>query len=245
MHFFTEQDLSHASSVTLKGDDAHHLIHVLRARCGEQAELSDACGRTYLCTVESLTGGEVRFAVGGKIEGDRELPASVTLYQSIVKGDKMDLIIQKAVELGTARIVPVITGRTVARPDEKSARRKQERWQKIAASAAEQCGRARIPEVAPVCPFDEALLEAERADRFLFPYECASGMDQTRSVLTEIEAGSSVAVMIGPEGGFKLSEVEKARDAGACILTLGSRILRAETAALTALSWLVYQLEEM
>ncbi len=244
MHFFTEQDLSEAASVVLSGESAHHLLHVLRIRPGEIIELSDACGRTYRCQLTGTSQEGAVFSVEGEIEKNRELPCRITLFQSLAKGDKMAFVIQKAVELGVARIVPVITERTVARPDHKGAAHKRERWQKIAQSAAKQCGRAVIPEVDPVVMFDDALEDAAASDHFLFPYECAEGMTRSREVFNRIEPGSSVSIMIGPEGGFELAEVDAARRAGALIVTLGSRILRTETAALTALSWLVFKLEE-
>ena len=140
-------------------------------------------------------------------------------------------------------IVPVLMSRSIARPDKKSAARKAERWQKIAESAAKQCGRAVIPEVTPVTGYEEALREASGEDRFILPYECAEGMDRSRRIFSELAQARGIAVMIGPEGGFDPAEVQKAGEAGAEIVTLGSRILRTETAGLTVLSWIVFQLD--
>ena len=243
MHFFTEQDLTGAAEVLLDGPAAHHMIHVLRAHPGEKAEISDSRGRIYDCTLIGIREDGAMLSVDREIQKNRELPSRITLYQGLPKGDKMSLIIQKAVELGVGRIAPVIMERSVARPDRKSAAHKLQRWQKIAASAAEQCGRAVIPEVLPVRAFDEVLGEAAEADRFLLPYECAEGMERTRSLFSDLPAAGEIAVMIGPEGGYTPQEIESAEKAGAMIMTLGNRILRAETAAITALSWIVFQLE--
>ncbi len=243
MHFFTEQDLTGAETVCLEQDNAHHLIHVLRAHAGEKVEISDKCGRTYSCTLTDTAVGRAFLSVDSEIVRDRELPSRVTLYQGLPKGDKMALIIQKAVELGVSRIVPVLMSRSIARPDKKSAARKAERWQKIAESAAKQCGRAVIPEVTPVTGYEEALREASGEDRFILPYECAEGMDRSRRIFSELAQARGIAVMIGPEGGFDPAEVQKAGEAGAEIVTLGSRILRTETAGLTVLSWIVFQLD--
>ena len=244
MHFFTDEDLTGARKVCLDEENTHHLLNVLRADTGDQLEVSDACGRTYSCTILETADKTAVCSVDREIEQNRELPCEITLFQSIAKGDKMDWVIQKAVELGVTRIVPVITGRTIARPDAKSGAHKVQRWSRIAESAAKQCGRSVIPEISEVILFPEAVTQAASCDRFIFPYECAAGMKHSREVFSSVQPGMTVSVMIGPEGGFEPLEVSEAKDAGAHILTLGSRILRTETAALTALSWLVYQLEE-
>ena len=244
MHFFTDDDLTGAEKVCLDEENTHHLLNVLRAAVGDQIEMSDACGRTYSCTILETKDKTAVCSVDHEIEQNRELPCKITLFQSIAKGDKMDWVIQKAVELGVTRIVPMITGRTIARPDPKSAAHKVKRWNRIAESAAKQCGRAVIPGISEVVMFPEAVSQASSCDWFIFPYECAEGMGHTREIFASVQPGTTISVMIGPEGGFKLSEVSEAKEAGAHILTLGNRILRTETAALTALSWLVYQLEE-
>ena len=222
----------------------HHLLHVLRADIGDMIEVSDACGRTYACTILETEDKTAVCSVDREIELNRELSCEITLFQSIAKGEKMDWVIQKAVELGATRIVPMITGRTIVRPDPKGASHKVQRWSRIAESAAKQCGRAVIPEISEVTMFPEAVSQASSCDWFIFPYECAEGMAYSREIFGSIQPGSTVSVMIGPEGGFEPPEGSEAKRSGAHILTLGNRILRTETAALTALSWLVYQLEE-
>ncbi len=171
-----------------------------------------------------------------------ELPVHVVLFQSLPKGDKMETVIQKAVELGVSEIVPVATQNCVVKLDEKRAAAKRSRWQAIAKSAAEQSKRSRIPQVGEVRDFRAAFEDAGRLDVRLFPYENARGMAHTREVLRGIKEGDSVGIFIGPEGGFSPQEVELARGEME-IISLGNRILRTETAGMAALSMLVYELE--
>ena len=176
----------------------------------------------------------------------RELPVSITLYQGLPKAEKMELIVQKAVELGAAAIIPVEMHRSVVRLDEKKAAAKQKRWQAIAEAAAKQAGRSVIPEVALPLSFKEALrrVEAEGTELCLLPYERSSGMAATRELIRSIKAGQRIAVMIGPEGGFEETEVDAAENQGFHVLTLGKRILRTETAGLVMLSLVMAETEE-
>ena len=160
------------------------------------------------------------------------------------KFDKMELIVQKAVELGVYRIVPVRMKRCVLKLDEKKAESKVKRWQSIAEAAAKQAKRGIIPEIAPVATYIQALSEARNAEHILFPYECAEDIAKTREFISGIGPGESVAVFIGPEGGFDPAEVEAAKESGAHIITLGRRILRTETAAISAMSVLMFYLEK-
>lgn len=155
----------------------------------------------------------------------------------------MELIIQKAVELGVYQIIPVSTSRCVVKLDEKKAVKKAERWRQIAVSAAKQAGRGYIPEVVPVISYQEALAQAKKLNVILIPYELERGMRETRKIIEAIKPGQSIAVFIGPEGGFEKEEVEQALGCGARAVTLGRRILRTETAGLTALSVLMFHLE--
>ena len=173
-----------------------------------------------------------------------ELPNKIVLYMGLPKFEKMELIIQKAVELGVSEIVPVVTARTVVKLDAKKAGAKQERWQAIAEAAAKQSKRAVIPEVSQVMSFKDALKEAASCDKLLIPYEKAEGMASTKAVISGIKPGESLGVFIGPEGGFEESEVVSAMEAGAQALTLGPRILRCETAAITTLSVLMFALTD-
>ena len=172
-----------------------------------------------------------------------ELPNRLVLFMGLPKFEKMELIIQKAVELGASEIVPVVTARTVVKLDAKKAGAKQERWQAIAEAAAKQSKRAVIPDVKPVMSFKDALKEAAALDKLLIPYEKAEGMAATKAVLSDIKPGESVGVFIGPEGGFEKEEVQQAADAGFIPVTLGRRILRTETAGPALIAWLMFTLE--
>ena len=155
----------------------------------------------------------------------------------------MELIIQKAVELGVYEVIPVATNRAVVKLDEKKAAKKTERWNAIALSAAKQCGRSIIPQVTHVKGFGAALEYAAGLDIVLIPYELAKGMEETKRLISSVEPGQSIGIFIGPEGGFEEEEIEKAVNMGALPITLGRRILRTETAGLTILSILMYHLE--
>ena len=173
-----------------------------------------------------------------------ELPARVTLFQGLPKGEKMELIIQKAVELGAAEIVPVVMSRTIVKLDEKKKEKRIKRWQSISESAAKQAGRALIPEVSDVISFDQALKMCQAMDAALMPYEKAAGMDQARQLVRGLHDKKSIGILIGPEGGFEPSEVAAAEAAGVKTMTLGHRILRTETAGMTMLTILMFELEE-
>ena len=240
--FITDEQLD-GDKLNVSGGDGHHIRNVLRMKAGEDIEAVDAGGMVYTCRIESLTPEGVTARVLFSEPSGAELENEITLYMGLPKSDKMELIIQKAVELGAARIVPVVTARTIVKLDAKKAASRRERWQGIAEAAAMQSKRTRIPEVGDVVSFSKALEEAAGLDRVLIPYECAEDMTYTRSVLKEIPRGASVGVFIGPEGGFEASEVDAARAAGASVITLGRRILRCETAAITTLSILAYELE--
>jgi len=179
----------------------------------------------------------------GKEVSQTELASRLILFQGLPKGDKMEWIVQKAVELGAYRIVPFAAKRSVVKLDQKKAGKKRERWQAIAKGAAEQSKRGIVPQVQDVMSFQEAMNYAKELDVVLVPYELQEGMKATEAVISKIEPGQSVGIFIGPEGGFDESEIEQAKEAGAIPITLGKRILRTETAGLTTLSILMYHLE--
>lgn len=176
-------------------------------------------------------------------EPEYELPCRIYLFQGLPKADKMELIIQKAVELGAYEIIPVETKRCVVKLDGRKSAKKTARWQQISESAAKQSKRMLIPNVHEVLTFREALKYAESMDVRLVPYELARGMQETKEILAGIEPGQSVGIFIGPEGGFEEKEIEAAIEGGAKPITLGRRILRTETAGLAILSVLMFQLE--
>lgn len=231
-------------SVIICGPDVNHIKNVLRMRVGEEIAVSNGQdGREYRCAIAEFGGDSVRCELRFIKEDGVELPVKVYLFQGLPKGDKMELIIQKAVELGVYQIIPVAAKRCVVRLDDRKARLKTARWQGIAEAAAKQSRRGTIPRVGEVTSFSAAVEMAARMDVKLLPYELESGMSRTRELLESIRPGQSVAVFIGPEGGFEEREVTFAAERGIEPVTLGKRILRTETAGMVVLSWLGYLLE--
>ena len=227
MHrFFIQHSQIQGSRLYVEGTDVNHIKNVLRMKRGDQVMVSDGEGMQYLCALESFTDGLVWFEIVDTWKENRELSSKLYLFQGLPKSDKMELIIQKATELGVYEVVPVVTGRTVVRLDEKKAQKKTARWNAIAESAAKQSGRSRIPRVREAMTFSEALASAGELDVLLIPYEKAEGMEATRQVIEGIRPGQSVGIFIGPEGGFEEAEVEQAVALGAAPVTLGRRILR-------------------
>lgn len=244
MHrFFIQHSQIQGSRLYVEGPDVNHIKNVLRMKRGDQVMVSDGEGMQYLCVLESFADGLVWFEIVDTWKENRELSSKLYLFQGLPKSDKMELIIQKATELGVYEVVPVVTGRTVVRLDEKKAQKKTARWNAIAESAAKQSGRSRIPRVREAMTFSEALASAGELDVLLIPYEKAEGMEATRQVIEGIRPGQSVGIFIGPEGGFEEAEVEQAVALGAAPVTLGRRILRTETAGFVMLSMLLYHLE--
>ena len=232
-----------AHQIHIIGTDVNHISNVLRMKQGEELWISDGGKCEYRCTIEAFEPDEVLLHIIYAQEPDYELPSRIYLFQGLPKADKMELIIQKAVELGAYEIIPVETKRCVVKLDGKKAAKKVERWQQIAESAAKQSKRMLIPNVHQVLSFKEALKYAESMDIRLIPYELAKGMQETKEILAAIEQGQSIGIFIGPEGGFEEKEVEAAISEGAKPITLGKRILRTETAGLAILSVLMFQLE--
>ena len=245
MHrFFAEPGQIGEKEIVITGADVNHIRNVLRMRADEEVLIADGQGAEYRCKLTELGENEVRAQILWKLDGNAELASAVTLFQGLPKSDKMDLIVQKCVELGVSRIVPVSTKRAVVKLDAKKEQTRLKRWNTISESAAKQSGRGVIPEVSGVMSFGKALEEAKKLDVLLIPYERAEHMAETRRVIGEIRPGQSVGILIGPEGGFEESEVEEAVAAGAKAITLGKRILRTETAGLAVLAMLSYLLEE-
>ena len=244
-HFFVRPEQISGKEAYIEGPDWNHAANVLRVRPGEQVLLSAGEDWDYLCTVREVdrAGQRVLLSVLEENRDIRELPVKISLYQGLPKSDKMELIIQKAVELGAARVVPVETARCVVKLDRKKAESKRSRWQAISESAAKQSGRSVIPEVAMPMPFAAALKEAADSDIRLIPYENAEGMERTRRILESVAPGQKIAVFIGPEGGFEETEIRQAEEAGFEAVTLGKRILRTETAGFVVLSLLMAQTE--
>ena len=244
--FFIEENEIQSDGICIKNpQNVNHMRNVLRMRPGEKIRLCcQATGREYLCVIENLSHDEILARIEDIDGENRELPCRITLFQGLPKGDKMEWIIQKAVELGVYAIVPVTMKRCIMKLDEKKAAKKVGRWNLIAQSAAKQSKRNRIPEVSGVLSFRDALSMASDMEGILVPYEDAEGMSHTRKVLSDLKGKSSLAVFIGPEGGFEKAEIQALEEAGGKSVTLGHRILRTETAGMTTLSILMYLMEE-
>lgn len=233
--FFTQE--VDESKAILRGDDARHVCKVLRLRPGEHLLVCDGQGRDYDCVFESASASQVLLRVESSQPSQTEPSLFVTLYQALPKGDKLDWIIQKAVELGVGAVVPVLTQRCVSRPDPKSMEKKRERLQRIALEAAKQCGRGRIPQVQPLLSYEEALAAMAADEKALLFYE-----NSTTSFRRELEQGAtSLSILVGAEGGLSPQEVEAAQQLGIPSVSLGKRILRCETAPLAALAVLMYK----
>ena len=242
-HFFTTPEEIGEEYIRITGPDVNHIRNVLRMKLGETMLISDGKGKDYCCELAELGESEVLAKITDAEYEGTEPVCEFYLFQGLPKSDKMELIVQKAVELGVKEIIPVATKRAVVKLDEKKAQKKQERWQAIAKGAAEQSKRGIVPQVQDVMSFQEAMNYAKELDVVLVPYELQEGMKATEAVISKIEPGQSVGIFIGPEGGFDESEIEQAEEAGAVPITLGKRILRTETAGLTTLSILMYHLE--
>lgn len=243
--FFVEPGQICDKSVTITGSDVNHIKNVLRMKAGEEIAVSNGMdGKEYRCGIKQILDDRVECELRFIKEDGVELSARVHLYQGLPKADKMELIIQKAVELGVYEIIPVETKRCVVKLDAKKAKQKVQRWQAIAEAAAKQSKRSVIPKVADPMPFTEAITQAAAMDIKLIPYELAEGMEKTKKLVTTIKSGQDVAVFIGPEGGFEEAEIASALKMGIEPITLGKRILRTETAGFTVMAWLMYQLED-
>lgn len=234
--FVTPQQLQ-GDFLVLTGENAAH-AKVLRLKNGENVLVCDGNGKECVCTVSDVSTGQISLVVQNRQESQTEARVRVSVYMAFPKGDKLEHVIQKATELGAAEIVAFPSARCVSRPDEKSLKKKVERWQKIAASAAEQSGRGLIPEVITLSSYTEALKRAAQADLPILFYE--NERATTLKMALESKPYQTVSLLTGPEGGLEEREVEAAKAAGLHICTLGSRILRCETAPLCALSAVMY-----
>lgn len=235
-------------TLILTGEHFHHVMKVLKLHPGEEIGVHFT-GETaeYRYGIEEIGTDTALCRLRFVKEDDVELPCKVTLLQGLPKGDKMDTVVQKSVELGVWEIIPVSCARSIVRLDWKRGEKKRERWQKIAESAAEQSHRAKIPGIVPPMEFSQAVAAVEDRSVKLIAYELAgqqgATMEQTREIFRRIDPRSRIALLIGPEGGFTEEEVREAVSRGFTPVTLGRRILRTETAAMTVLSWLVLLLD--
>jgi 16S rRNA (uracil1498-N3)-methyltransferase len=239
--FFVEPAQLAQQNPALTGENAKH-AKVLRLKAGEEVLICDGEGNECLCAVETVTDAEITLAVKQRRVSETEARVRVSVYMAFPKADKLEHVIQKATELGAYEIVAFPSGRCISKPDDKSLEKKVERWQKIAASAAEQSGRGRIPKVLTLPSYKAALERAAQAEKALLFYE----NERATTLRMALEAGpyETVSLLTGPEGGLEEKEVQQALDAGLSVCTLGKRILRCETAPLCALSAVMYDAGE-
>lgn len=244
-HFFVDRSQVEEDRVWIQGTDVNHIRNVLRMRVGEQIQISDGSNRVRLCRIMKIESDRIETEILSVEESFAELPAQIYLFQGIPKGDKMEFIIQKAVELGVYAIVPMQTNRVVVKLDEKKEQSRLKRWNSIAESAAKQSGRTVIPKVLPVMDLEEVCHFIEEFECKMIPYECAEkGVERTKELVEGIQQNSRVGVLIGPEGGFEKEEVAMAIESGIEAVSLGRRILRTETAGMVVLGVMMFSLEK-
>jgi len=241
--FFLPPENINGFNIEITGGDARHIKTSLRMSAGDRLNVCDFTGHEFECVITSASPEKVSAEVINVLVNNTEPPYSVHLYQATVKGDKLDIIVQKAVETGVNTVIPFISERCISRPDEKSAQKKCERLQKIAQEAAMQCGRGIIPEVMPMLKYAQAAEKAAQGDLCFICYE---GEDTTPLgvLLHSLKSiPKDIHCIIGAEGGFTSAEIETAKTAGLHVVGLGRRILRCETASVFVLSCLAYEYE--
>ena len=241
-NFFAEENSRQGNYFYITGSDYNHIKNVLRMKTGEEFLVSSD-GISNLCRLDGFEGDSAVAEIIEENYQSTDLPVEIYLFQGLPKSDKMELIIQKAVELGVHAIIPTQMQRCVVKLDDKKKKSKTQRWQTIAESAAKQSKRSAVPQVYDAVSYGEALNMAKDLDVLMVPYECADGMKATKRVLSQIKVGSKVGIIIGPEGGFEESEIEKAIAIGGESVSLGKRILRTETAAITAVGMVMLHCE--
>ena len=243
--FFVKPEQLNSERIFIDGNDYKHIRNVLRMKPGEEILLCDEGDKEYLCEILAFDteNDRVEVSITDVFGNARELPAKITLFQGYPKGDKLETIVQKAVELGVFEIVPVMMKRCVVKLDDKKAHKKVERLNAIALSAAKQSKRGIVPQVREIVSLPEACKYAKEMDLVILPYENAEGMEYARKVIKEASGKKNIGIFIGPEGGFETTEVEQIEATGGKTISLGHRILRTETAGMTILSLLMFELE--
>ena len=246
MHrFYVDTNQISETDIIVTGSDLNHMKNVLRMRIDEAVVICDGQGTDYHCKIRSYENDSAYLDIIEKDETNTELGTKLYLFQGMPKKDKMELIVQKAVELGAYEVIPVMMKRTIVKlEDKKKEAKKIERWQSIATSAAKQSNRGYIPRVHEVVSYKEALQMASELDMVLLPYENDKGMSHTKELIKSAKNKKSIGIFIGPEGGYEESEIAQAVEMNMEPITLGKRILRTETAGLTTLSLLMFELEE-
>ncbi|MDD4113470.1 MAG: 16S rRNA (uracil(1498)-N(3))-methyltransferase [Herbinix sp.] len=246
MHrFYANESQINEKSISITGQDVNHIKNVLRMKSGDEIVICDGQGKDCYCIINSVCDDVVIASVNSISDTHTELPVRITLFQGLPKSDKMELIIQKAVELGVYEIVPVMMARSVVKySDVKKETKKLERWQAISESAAKQSRRGIIPKIRPLMSFKEAIAYGADMDWSVLPYENAEGIKATRESLKDLKGCKSAAIFIGPEGGYESSEINLAKEKNIIPISLGRRILRTETAGIAVLSMIMLYLED-
>lgn len=246
--FFVKQEQIQENEIIIKGQDVNHIRKVLRAQIGEELQIGNReNGENFLCHIEKINNESIVCEIQQKIEKTIESNIEVTIFQGLPKADKMELVIQKSVELGAYAITPVEMKRCVVKLNDKDKAKKIERWQKIAEVAAKQSGRDRIPKINQVETIRDICNLCQEYDIVIVAYENEKE-NKLRQELEKIknkkEGYLKIAILIGPEGGIEETEIQQLKKSGASIVTLGNRILRTETVALSMLSIIMYELEK-
>lgn len=243
--FFVDAAQIQGNRIIITGKDVNHIKNVLRMKKGEEISVSNGVdGKEYRCGIEEFSEEEIICTLRFIKEDGIELPSKIYLFQGLPKADKMEFVIQKAVELGVYEVIPVSCRRAVVKLDAKKEKSKIARWQGIAEAAAKQSKRGIIPEIKNVMTMKEAIAYSKKCQVRLIPYELSEDMKETKRIIDGLKPGEDIAVFIGPEGGFEETEITEAMESGMIPVTLGKRILRTETAGMTVLSWIMYRLEE-
>ena len=243
--FYVDKSQIGEDNVVIEGSDVNHIKNVLRLEKGDWIIACDGEGKDYVSRISELSSQYVKADIEKVQDTDSELGCRMVLFQGLPKKEKMEFIIQKAVELGVAQIVPVMTKRCVVKiGDEKKSKKKQERWQAIAEAAAKQSGRGVIPKVLEPVSLKNAFDIASTLEYNMIPYELQDGIEQSRKIVDEACTKNSIGIFIGPEGGFEKEEVESAFSKGIQPITLGKRILRTETAGMTLVSILMFKIQK-
>ena len=241
-NFFAKEGSRQGDCYFITDSDCNHIKNVLRMRVGDTLLVSEG-GISHLCQIEGVDNDTVTVKITEENYQSTNLPVKLYLFQGLPKSDKMELIIQKAVELGAAGVIPVEMKRSVVKLDDKKKQSKVARWQAIAESAAKQSKCSNIPQIFPVTSYANAVKQAADMDLILVPYECAEGMQATKEALGLIKSGMSVGIFIGTEGGFEDKEIDSVTSAGGKVISLGKRILRTETAAIASLAMCMLHIE--
>lgn len=249
MHlFYVEENQINEESllVTITGEDVNHIKNVLRLRQGDKVTVCNGHGTDFLCIIDEVCDKSVLLTIEEKCLSKGELDNTIYLFQGLPKKDKMELVIQKATELGAGCVIPVLNKRSVVKlEDAKKEEKKLVRWNQIALAAAKQSKRGVIPKVLPVMKFEKAVeFAAKQCDLVIIPYENERGIEYARQVLAQCSTSKSIGIFIGPEGGFEDEEISFAKKNGAKIISLGHRILRTETAALSAMTLVMMSCEK-